>query len=327
MSLNQHQLTYFITGGAGSIARMFIRTLFSVFPTCKIIALDNDDTDLYRLQQEYEHSEFNLVVELEDILNQTALNKLISYHKPDLIIHTAAHKQVSLLETFPERAYQINTLASIQLFEIAQTTRIPVLFLSTDKSVEPISVLGFTKWLAECAFVSMQVKGCVLRLPNIWETKGSFFSEFLDLYKLLGFIPLTHVDCERFIMTENNLFNVLKQILEQLDLSKSTVIVPSNVTHINIHQQLLSELEARNLSAELIKVTGLRPGEKIVEKMKWDSENGKELEFMSLFSKIPLQWNGFDFQHFINSSDSSLKLDSLKQTSVTYLNERLAVHE
>lgn len=327
MSDNQHRLTYLITGGAGSIARMFIRALFSQYPMCKIIALDNDDTDLYRLQQEYEHTEFHLIVELDDILNQRVLNQLIERHEPDLIIHTAAHKQVSLLEAFPERAYQINTLASILLFKLAQSSQIPVIFISTDKSVEPISVLGFTKWLAECAFISMQVKGCVLRLPNIWQTKGSFFSEFLDLYKVLGFIPLTHTDCERFIMAENELSNVLIQILEQLDLSTSTIVIPKNVSQIHIHQQLLEELESRKMSASMIKVVGLRPGEKIYEKMKWDSENGTELNLFSVFSKVPMQWNGVDFLDFINTNLGLVNLDSLKSASLTYLNKRLIVHE
>lgn len=294
MSLNSIK-TILITGGAGSIAKMFLRAVLTN-ETTHCIALDNDDTELYRLEQEMSEYKGKLTCVLEDMTEYETLNQLIHHFKPDFILHTAAHKQVSLLQQFPKRTFKINTEASLRLFNIAKELAIPVVFLSSDKSVEPSGLLGLSKWMAEIAFLNFGIRGCIIRLPNLWDSKGSFFTEFPMLIKTNGFIPLTDDESTRYLTSENELRDAFLELVERFKEFNNVVLIPKMATQRNVYEFLLELINEKGLDSERIKLTGLRAGEKRHEKLVWDNEIVDETQsvFFKTTKSTPNSWNGVD---------------------------------
>src|SRR5690606_10314700 len=133
------------------------------------------------------------------ITNKDCLSNLFNQFSFTLVVHAAAHKQVSLLERFPDRAFEVNTAASIRLLEFAKQQDSHFLFISSDKSVEPSGILGISKWLVEAFIIQTQsAKTSIFRLPNIKGSRGSFFSEWEKVLHQKGFIPITDEQSTRF---------------------------------------------------------------------------------------------------------------------------------
>lgn len=297
--------TILITGGAGSIAKMFLRTILSS-ESIHCIALDNDDTELYRLQQEMQQFPGKLTLLLDDITNYSSLESTILSYKPDWILHTAAHKQVSLLESFPERAFLINTEASLRLFQLGLTYNIPIVFLSSDKSVEPTGVLGLSKWMAEAAFLWWKVPGCILRLPNLWDSKGSFFTEFPSLYKKTGVVPLTDMESTRYLLSETELREAFIELTYHLDRYSHQVLIPAQAPKKVVIDFLTELMQKEGIPQKAITLTGLRPGEKKHEKLHWDEEILRETDtkFFNTTTSTPVTWQGVDVTQSLYQENS-----------------------
>lgn len=260
-----------ITGGAGSIAKLISSSLLESddYSDSKIHLLDNDDTELYEVSKK-NHSYENISYHLDDITSSSFSDSLKRIN-PDIIIHSAAHKQVSFLEQFPERAYLVNTLASSRLFDYCSSNNIKMIFISSDKAVEPISILGKSKWLAEIAFLQKFTPGLILRLPNIENTRGSFFST-TEINKHSEFVPITDLNCSRFIFKQEQFQDFFLNSLNVLKTDFSGTLVPSNLNPIKIVDYIKNELLLSN-SILSFKEVGLRNGEKIHEKLTWDFED------------------------------------------------------
>jgi FlaA1/EpsC-like NDP-sugar epimerase len=310
--------TIFITGGAGSISGMFIRTVSSHFKdeSVHIIALDNDDTDLYRLQQQFLAENHTLTCVLDDIISFSTLEKHIDRYRPDFIFHSAAHKQVSLVEEFPERTFLVNTEASLRLFLVAKRRGIPVVFLSSDKAVEPNGLLGLSKWFAECAFLEWAIPGCVIRLPNLWDSKGSFFVEFPDIYKNKGFIPLTDKKASRYLLSEQTISSAFVDLIQDLSLFNGTIIVPYSVPERNVYEFLLELMKDSNVPESALLISGLRDGEKLREKLFWDEERMVRIldsQFVGC-SETVMNWENMDLASVLDlNGDYEDQIEKLRE--------------
>ena len=296
--------TIFVTGGAGSISGMFIRSVIQYFQdvSFQIIALDNDDTDLYRFKQQFEGGNHSLRCILDDIISFSTIEKHLDTFKPDFIFHSAAHKQVSLVEEFPDRTFLVNTEASLRLFLAAKKRAIPVVFLSSDKAVEPNGLLGASKWFAECAFLKWQIPGCVLRLPNIWDSRGAFFLEFSEIFRKKGFIPLTDRNASRYLLSESTISTAFVELIQDLNLFDGAIIVPNSVPKRNVYEFLLELMKEHNLSESDIEVSGLRDGEKLHEKLYWVEERMERVagsNFVACYDTV-MKWKNVDLERVLN---------------------------
>jgi len=294
----------FVTGGAGSISGMFIRSISQYFQdvSFQIIALDNDDTDLYRFKQQFEGGNHSLRCILDDIISFSTIEKHLDTFKPDFIFHSAAHKQVSLVEEFPDRTFLVNTEASLRLFLAAKKRAIPVVFLSSDKAVEPNGLLGASKWFAECAFLKWQIPGCVLRLPNIWDSRGAFFLEFSEIFRKKGFIPLTDRNASRYLLSESTISTAFVELIQDLNLFDGAIIVPNSVPKRNVYEFLLELMKEHDLSESDIVVSGLRDGEKLHEKLYWDEERMERVagsNFVASYDTV-MKWKNVDLERVLN---------------------------
>ncbi len=312
-----------ITGAAGSIGKLFVETLLALDSGIEIWGLDNDDTELYKIIQNISDTHrFHPI--LADISFSEELETLFSRQKFDYIIHTAAHKQVSLLEQFPQRSLTINTLASIQLFEYAKKSDASILFISSDKSVEPVGVLGLTKYLTELISSLYFKQVSVLRLPNIVGSRGSFFSEWLDVYKNKGFIPVTDLISKRHIITLEALKSIIVDWFLYLRNLKNRVFIPSSTKEIQVYDFIKESASFNQISASAIVVTGLRDGEKVTESLHWPHETFSSIDDCSVLVS-PLSFPKPDWIHQDNRdklSEEAIKtvfynrLETLKKTFI-----------
>jgi FlaA1/EpsC-like NDP-sugar epimerase len=300
--------TFLITGAAGSIGQLFAKTLLAFDSKIIIIGLDNDDTELYKVSEQLKTTgRFKPI--LADISCSNELEEVFESFHIDYVIHTAAHKQVSLLEDFPDRAFKINALASIQLFKIAAKNSCATLFISSDKSVEPIGVLGMSKFIPEFVIAHNFPDVSVLRLPNIIGSRGSFFSEWLDIYQKKGFIPVTEITTKRHIIHLEELSTIIIDWYIHHQNKLQHVFIPQSTDEINVYAFIKEQLEVHQIDESVIRLTGLRSGEKEAEALYWPHEQFSSTQNCSLlYSKLtfPTQtWIQTD--RVVNLSEKNLK--------------------
>ncbi|TNE73508.1 NAD-dependent epimerase/dehydratase family protein [bacterium] len=321
---------YLVTGAAGSIGRLFVEAILQTHSEAIVIGLDNDDTDLYELDELYKESN-RFIPTLGDIADVDYLKTLFNTYPISTVVHAAAHKQVSLLERFPERAFRINTISSIELLELSEKNKAQFLFISSDKAVEPTGVLGLSKWLVELYISLTHSHASVFRLPNIIGSRGSFFSEWEKIYMQKGFIPITDVNSTRFVISIDDLYSCILDWLLDFSEVTSSLITPSHIEEVKLIDFIHEQLDTKNMSRDIVTITGLRDGEKSTEKMYWGCElknqkRNNELiiqDFSCLntspwlaFSGYPDKFNELDYKLFLQT----IYYQSLEQlkTTVSY---------
>lgn len=183
----------------------------------------------------------------------------------DLLIHLAAMKHVDLCEQNPNSCIINNVIKTHKLFANAHANEVDILFMSTDKAVEPISVYGYTKALGEK--MALDFNGAFVRSGNVTDASGSVMQVWDKAIKFKQPLMITHKDMRRFFISPNNL---VKRVWSGY-LDGDQVIIPKmdkEVAIIDIAKQKLAQagytLENYPGGIEYI---GLRPGEKLIEKL------------------------------------------------------------
>jgi FlaA1/EpsC-like NDP-sugar epimerase len=183
-----------ITGAAGSIGSPLTRTLRDAAPE-RLILLDHHEHSLFSLERSLDASQPGLAFELADVRDARRLRTVFDQHQPEIVFHMAAAKHVPYGERFSEHAVATNVLATHTLLELAKGTNTETfIYPSSDKSVQPPSVYGATKRLAEALVQSSagQNKWSVVRYVNIIGTRGSVIETFTQ--QIVSDRPLSVTD-------------------------------------------------------------------------------------------------------------------------------------
>lgn len=170
-----------VTGAAGSVGTPMSATLLQARPA-SLALVDHHEHSLFSLERALGPAHAGLSYELADVRNTSRLERLFSHHRPEVVIHLAAAKHVPYGERFPEGAVEANVLAVRALLEIAAASGAErLVYPSSDKSVQPPSVYGATKRLAE-GLVQVAAAKCrgwsIVRYVNIIGTRGSVIETF-----------------------------------------------------------------------------------------------------------------------------------------------------
>lgn len=194
-----------ITGASGSIGFDLVKKVANLSPQ-SIIALDMDETGIYEvekyLSQKSSVSSYRAIV--GNILNKSKIEGLFQQQKIDLVFHAAAYKHVKIMERHPEEAVLNNILGTWNLAEIAakyQTEKF--ILISTDKAVNPTSVMGMTKRAAELLinyYNHHQTKFLAVRFGNVLGSRGSVVPLFKKQIRTGGPVTVTHPDMQRYFM-------------------------------------------------------------------------------------------------------------------------------
>ena len=268
-----------ITGAAGSIGSE-IANQISNYSYKHLILLDQAESDLYDLQQIFIRNKVkDFTIELADIRNEQRLNNIFKEYKIELIFHAAAYKHVPLMENNPYEAVKVNIYGSSLLMKFAIKYGIQkFVMVSTDKAVNPTNVMGATKRVAEifanCLNTESKTKFVTTRFGNVLGSNGSVIPLFKRQIENGGPLTVTHKDITRFFMT---IPEACQLVLEAgvmgnggevyvFDMGESVKIfdLAKKMIHLS-GMQYPDDID--------IRISGLRPGEKLYEELLTNEEN------------------------------------------------------
>jgi FlaA1/EpsC-like NDP-sugar epimerase len=286
IELNQGRLsndlegkTVIITGAAGSIGSGIAREL-TKYNVKNLILLDQAESPLYDLQQELkiDNLDFHIKFKIGDIRNKETINKLFEEFKPHIIFHAAAYKHVPLMEENPYEAISTNIIGTKNLTECAIQYKLEkFIFISTDKAVNPTNIMGASKRIAEMIVQEKNNNGITkfitTRFGNVLGSNGSVIPLFQRQISQGGPVTLTDERITRFFMT---IPEACQLVLEAFSMGNGGEIyvfdMGESVRIVDLARKMIL-LHGLEPDKDIeIKITGLRPGEKLYEELLADSE-------------------------------------------------------
>jgi FlaA1/EpsC-like NDP-sugar epimerase len=270
-----------VTGAGGSIGSELVRQI-SHFEPKRIILIERSEYSMFQIAREF--TERNEAVELipviADVQHADRMEKIFADHLPDVVFHAAAHKHVSLMENNVAEAVANNSLATEELGRIAGECGVKQFVLvSTDKAVNPTSIMGATKRLAEIATqdLNRRFKGTAfvaVRFGNVLGSAGSVVPIFKDQIRKGGPVTVTHPEMTRYFMTIPEASQLVLQAaalgsggeIFVLDMGKPVKILDLAKDMIRLSGLVPNE------DIEIV-FTGIRQGEKLFEELETTGEN------------------------------------------------------
>ena len=270
-----------LTGAGGSIGSALAKAILARHPR-SLILLDHSEHNLNQV-------DFDLnalpganvrIAILGDICDAALLSEIFEQHGPDVVIHAAAFKHVPLMEFNPIAAVQNNALATNSLAQIAAIHRVStIVMVSTDNAVNPHSVMGASKRLAELALLRWgraRSPMRAVRLGNVLGSQGSVVPKFLQQIAAGGPVTVTHRDDSRYFLSMGCAVELL-MLAASLD-EPSGIFLPDlgePARILDLAHQMINETGAQRENEMPIVITGLRPGDKMSEEFLSQNETAR----------------------------------------------------
>ncbi|PQJ21073.1 nucleoside-diphosphate sugar epimerase/dehydratase [Tenacibaculum sp. SG-28] len=270
-----------VTGAAGSIGSEISRQL-SNYEYEQLILVDQAESALYDLQQELVHkNKSNFIAIVADVRDFTRMQDIFSTYKPSKVYHAAAYKHVPLMEVSPYEAVKINIGGTKNIADLAVAHEVDrFVMVSTDKAVNPTNVMGATKRVAEMYISCLSnnkehtTKFTTTRFGNVLGSNGSVIPLFKKQIENGGPLTVTHKDITRYFMT---IPEACQLVLEAGTMGNGGEIyifdMGKSVKIYNIAKRMIHLSGLRYPEDIDIKITGLRPGEKLYEELLANGEN------------------------------------------------------
>ncbi|WP_027053495.1 nucleoside-diphosphate sugar epimerase/dehydratase [Mesorhizobium erdmanii] len=293
-----------VTGGAGSIGRTLVKRSLELGAGAVLVA-DNSEFGIFQLSQYVDESDHDrLKVRIVDVADRRQMTRVVTEFKPDIIFHAAALKHVPLLEENWESAIQTNVFGTLVCAEVAAKCGVPqFLLISSDKAVDPTSVLGITKRAAEQLVSSLHeshtiasdgrrsgTKFIAVRFGNVFGSNGSVATIFQAQIEAGGPVTITDRRMTRYFMTVAEAVDLVimaaadaqsrngmdDYAIYMLDMGKPVPILEVAETMIR--------MAGKTPYADIpIRFTGIRPGEKLHETLQGANEEIITLDIAKIF--------------------------------------------
>ena len=261
--------TVLITGAGGSIGRELSLQVARLNPK-RLVLVDFSEFNLFHLEYSMRRAVDgeNLSFELVDIRDTRHVALLFEAEAPQIVFHAAAYKHVPMMEQHPFAALQNNTLASVNLLRTSERHHVDqFIFISTDKAVEPTSIMGCTKrlteWYVRAANGTMRAK--TVRFGNVFGSLGSVVPLFAEQIAAGGPVTVTTPDMERFFMSVHDACTLILQTLLYEAAPVYTLRMDPPIKIEWLAEQMIRVLAPQ--SCIDIEYVGKRPGEKIQEQL------------------------------------------------------------
>jgi FlaA1/EpsC-like NDP-sugar epimerase len=275
--------TVMVTGAAGSIGSGLAKLLVRLHPA-RLVMVDVAETPMFELENYFKEHQpgkaTTLHYHIADISNKGSMCHLFETYTPDFVYHAAAYKHVPMMEANPQEAIRVNVLGTRVLARLASSHGVDkFVFISTDKAVNPTSVMGASKRAAEIFVQSLNgqpgvdTRFITTRFGNVLGSNGSVIPIFEKQIAAGGPVKVTHPDITRYFMTIPEACNL---VLEAGAMGQGGEIflfdmgTPVRIVDVARKMIKLSGLEPDKDIA--IEITGLRPGEKLFEELLADQE-------------------------------------------------------
>lgn len=316
-----HNKVVLVTGGGGSIGSELCRQIIRFEPE-RLVIVDIYENNLYDIEQELKYNYPNAKIDaiVASVRDKDRLNEIFNEFKPYLVFHAAAHKHVPLMETSPLEAIKNNVFGTYNVVNCADEYNVKrFVLISSDKAVNPTNIMGATKRLCE---MIIQAKNKVsnteyvaVRFGNVLGSNGSVVPLFKKQIAHGGPVTVTHKDITRFFMTIPEAVSLVLQAMSGAKGGEIFVLDMGEPVKIYDMAKKLIKLSGLEPDVDIpIKVTGLRPGEKLYEEILMQEEGLTETKHDKIHIAKPCN---VDIKMIIN------KLDKLQKLVDTNNNENL----
>ena len=325
-----------VTGGGGSIGSELCRQIVKYKPS-KLIIFDIYENNLYNIEIELKSNEDNKDVEIVPIVgsvrDKKRLENVFATYEPYLVFHAAAHKHVPLMEGSPLEAIKNNVFGTYNTVNMADKYKTrKFILISTDKAVNPTNIMGASKRLCE---MIVQAKNQIsnteyaaVRFGNVLGSNGSVVPLFKKQIAEGGPVTVTHKDITRFFMT---IPEAVGLVLQAMSYAKGGEIFVLDMGEpVKIYDLAVSLIKLTGLEPNVdipIKITGLRPGEKLYEELLMSEEGLEKTEHNKIFVGQPseitneeLEEKLLKLQELIENENVSIQRikTTMKQVVPTY---------
>lgn len=267
-----------ITGGTGSFGKAFTKKILSDYPDVRrLIIFSRDELKQFEMSQEFSEDKYPAIrYFLGDVRDLNRVKRALE--GVDVVIHAAAMKQVPAAEYNPFECIKTNIIGAQNLIEACLDNEVQkVVALSTDKAAAAINLYGATKLCSDKLFIaannikgSREISFSVVRYGNVMGSRGSVIPFFLDR-RNDGFLPITDKDMTRFNISLSDGVGLVMNALS--DAKGGEIFVPKIPSY-----KITDVAEAISPGCEM-KITGIRPGEKLHEEMITASDSGNTVDF------------------------------------------------
>ena len=265
--------TVLVTGAGGSIGSELCRQIAQLKPK-QLLLLDNSENNLYDIEMELKAaSDLPLVVLVKNIQDGRAIQQVFAKFRPDVVFHAAAHKHVPLMEHNPEEAIKNNVYGTYQVARAAALYGAQKFVLvSTDKAVNPTSVMGASKRIAEMIIQYLdtisETSFAAVRFGNVLGSRGSVIPLFRKQVLAGGPVTVTHENMIRYFMTIPEAVQLVLQAGAFAGKGEIFVLDMGEPVRIMDLAETLIRLSGLKPYVDIdIKVIGMRPGEKLFEEL------------------------------------------------------------
>jgi FlaA1/EpsC-like NDP-sugar epimerase len=327
-----------ITGAGGSIGSELCRNVCR-FGAAKLLLVERAENNLFQIHRELaqEYSAIQTIPCLADISDSARMEQIFSLYHPDIVFHSAAHKHVPMMEWNAGEAIKNNVLGTRTIADLAHRHGVKeFVMISTDKAVNPTSVMGVSKRIAEIYIQALsqwsQTRFVVVRFGNVLGSNGSVIPIFKEQIARGGPITITHPDMKRYFMTIPEACELVLQAATMgrggeifiLDMGEPVKIVDLARDLIRLSGVSLNDIE--------IRYTGLRHGEKLYEELVLKDEFAQMTHHPKIFiGRIKsCRWEEIDsaiddMQAVADSSDAGRILQKLKSIVPEYQAPKLSL--
>ncbi|MFC4320726.1 nucleoside-diphosphate sugar epimerase/dehydratase [Litchfieldia salsa] len=275
-----------VTGAGGSIGSEICRQI-SNFKPKTLVLLGHGENSIYSIEMElketFKSTPIEFITEIADLQDAKKMMSVMSTYLPDVVYHAAAHKHVPLMERNPEEAVKNNIIGTVNVAKAASWNGVGTfVMISTDKAVNPTSVMGATKRLSEMMIQHLdkisKTKFVAVRFGNVLGSRGSVIPLFKKQIQKGGPVTVTHPDMVRYFMT---IPEASKLVIQAGALARGGEIfvldMGDPVKIVDLARNLI-KLSGNSIDEIGIEYTGVRPGEKLFEELlNHDEVHGKQV--------------------------------------------------
>ncbi|MFD3446623.1 polysaccharide biosynthesis protein [Microbacteriaceae bacterium 4G12] len=299
--------TVLVTGAGGSIGSEICRQVMKYGPS-KIVLLGHGENSIYTVEMELRSAykdKIEIITEIADIQDRNKIFEVMEKHRPYIVYHAAAHKHVPLMERNPEEAVKNNIIGTKNVTEAADTFKVNTfVMVSTDKAVNPTSVMGATKRIAEMIVQHMDTvsdtRFVAVRFGNVLGSRGSVIPLFKKQIQAGGPVTVTHPDMVRYFMT---IPEASRLVIQAGTLAKGGEIfvldMGDPVKIVDLAKNLI-KLSGYALKEIGIEFTGVRPGEKLFEELLGDKEVHDQQVYPKIFVGKSIEIHMEEIQCILN---------------------------
>ncbi|WP_058301189.1 polysaccharide biosynthesis protein [Gorillibacterium timonense] len=264
-----------VTGAGGSIGSEICRQVAGFHPEM-LVLLGHGENSIYsiemELREQFKDSGMKIIPEIADLQDAAKMMSVMKTYRPDVVYHAAAHKHVPLMERNPEEAVKNNIIGTMNAANAASASGVRTfVMISTDKAVNPTSVMGAAKRLAEMIIQDLDqrsfTKFVAVRFGNVLGSRGSVIPLFKKQIEKGGPVTVTHPDMIRYFMT---IPEASRLVIQAGALARGGEIFvldmgdPVRITDLAVNLIRLSGNSVEDIGIEY---SGIRPGEKLFEEL------------------------------------------------------------